>query len=122
MMENDKIIGGDTLILGGLKFRGFHGVKAERTLGQKFMIDVDAWMDLRAAGKSNQQSDTLSYAEIYRYLQFTEIQQLLRSTISGRTDRLSKKSPNWVEVISYPIVFRRPERVSRVRIGIGELE
>lgn len=67
MMQNDEIIGGDKLILRGLMFHGFHGVKPEeKTLGQKFLIDVDAWMDLRAAGKSDQMSDTLSYTEIYR--------------------------------------------------------
>lgn len=38
----------------------------ERTLGQKFVIDVDAWMDLREAGKSDRLSDTISYTEIYR--------------------------------------------------------
>ncbi|CAH9079204.1 unnamed protein product [Cuscuta europaea] len=43
---------GDKLVLRGLKFHGFHGVKAEeRTLGQKFVVDMDVWMDLRAAVK-----------------------------------------------------------------------
>lgn len=38
----------------------------EKTLGQKFLIDVDAWMDLRVAGKSDNLSDTISYTDIYR--------------------------------------------------------
>ncbi|CAH9079206.1 unnamed protein product [Cuscuta europaea] len=58
---------GDKLVLRGLKFHGFHGVKAEeRTLGQKFVVDMDVWMDLRAAGKSDQLLDTLSYTDVYR--------------------------------------------------------
>ncbi|KAJ4823327.1 hypothetical protein Tsubulata_001493 [Turnera subulata] len=58
--------GGDKLILRGLKFHGFHGVlPEERILGQKFLIDVDAWMDLRIAGKSDCLSDTISYTDIY---------------------------------------------------------
>lgn len=58
---------GDKLILRGLKFHGFHGVKEEeRKLGQKFLVDVDAWMDLRKPGQSDQLSDTISYTEIYR--------------------------------------------------------
>ncbi|MBA0550690.1 hypothetical protein Golob_021614 [Gossypium lobatum] len=41
---------GDKLILRGLKFHGFHGIKPEeKKLGQKFLVDVDAWMDLRKA-------------------------------------------------------------------------
>lgn len=57
---------GDKLVLRGLKFHGYHGVKQEeRKLGQKFMVDVDAWMDLRPAGVSDCLSDTLSYTDIY---------------------------------------------------------
>lgn len=68
-MEDNEIIKGDKLILRGLKFHGFHGVKPEeRTLGQKFVIDVDAWMDLRPAGKTDCLSDTISYTTIYRYV------------------------------------------------------
>lgn len=58
---------GDKLILKGLKFHGFHGVKPEeQSLGQKFLVDIDAWMDLRPAGLSDQLSDSISYTEIYR--------------------------------------------------------
>ncbi|GAA0149694.1 aldolase [Lithospermum erythrorhizon] len=58
---------GDKLVLRGLKFHGFHGVKPEeKTLGQKFVIDVDAWMDLLPAGVSDNLSDTVSYTAIYR--------------------------------------------------------
>lgn len=67
-MEGDEILGGDKLIVRGLKIHGFHGVKPEeKALGQKFLIDVDAWMDLREAGKSDRLSDTISYTEIYRW-------------------------------------------------------
>nr|AFK45480.1 unknown [Lotus japonicus] len=66
-MESDSaLIFGDKLILRGLTFHGFHGVKPEeRTLGQKFLVDIDAWMDLKAACNSDHLSDTLSYTEIY---------------------------------------------------------
>lgn len=66
-MEDFEMPRGDKLILRGLKFHGFHGVKLEeRKLGQKFLVDVDAWMDLRKAGKSDDIADTVSYADIYR--------------------------------------------------------
>ncbi|CAN1173400.1 Dihydroneopterin aldolase 1 [Linum perenne] len=62
--------GGDKLILRGMKFHGFHGVKKEeRSLGQKFLVDVDAWMDLRPAGESDQLTDTINYADIYRIVE-----------------------------------------------------
>ncbi|CAM8971474.1 unnamed protein product [Rhodiola kirilowii] len=66
-MERDGIANGDKLILRGLKFHGFHGVKPEeKTLGQKFLIDIDAWMDLRQAGETDCLDDTISYTSIYR--------------------------------------------------------
>uniref|UniRef100_A0ACD5Y2L9 Uncharacterized protein n=1 Tax=Avena sativa TaxID=4498 RepID=A0ACD5Y2L9_AVESA len=59
--------GGDKLILRGMQFHGFHGVlQEEKKLGQKFVIDVDAWMDLAAAGDSDDISHTVSYVDIYR--------------------------------------------------------
>ncbi|KAL5697605.1 hypothetical protein ACHQM5_028730 [Ranunculus cassubicifolius] len=66
-MDDDVIAKGDKLVLRGLKFHGFHGVKSEeKKMGQKFLVDVDAWLDLREAGKSDRLSDTISYTEIYR--------------------------------------------------------
>jgi len=63
----DAVISGDKLIVKGLIFYGFHGARPEeRTLGQKFFVDVDAWMDLKPAGKSDNLSDTFNYTEIYR--------------------------------------------------------
>lgn len=57
----------DKLVLRGLQFHGFHGVKQEeRTLGQKFLLDIDAWLDLSTAGKSDSLADTVSYTDIYR--------------------------------------------------------
>lgn len=67
MEGDDALLQGDKLILRGLTFHGFHGAKPEeRKLGQKFFVDVDAWMDLKAAGKSDHLLDTVSYTEIYR--------------------------------------------------------
>nr|CAB3457880.1 unnamed protein product [Digitaria exilis] len=61
LMAERELIGKDKL------FHGFHGVKQEeKTLGQKFAVDVDAWMDLSTAGESDSISDTVSYMDIYR--------------------------------------------------------
>ncbi|KAL5709011.1 Dihydroneopterin aldolase 1 [Ranunculus cassubicifolius] len=71
-MFEPEIAKGDKLVLRGLKFHGFHGVKSEeKKLGQKFLVDVDAWADLRVAGKSDCLSDTISYTEIYRLVLIT---------------------------------------------------
>ena len=57
----------DKLILRGLKFYGFHGaIPEEKTLGQMFMLDIDAFMSLKKAGLSDNLADSISYVDIYK--------------------------------------------------------
>lgn len=66
-MDGKDLPKSDKLVLRGLKFHGFHGAKPEeKKLGQKFLVDVDAWLDLRQAGRTDCLSDTVSYTDIYR--------------------------------------------------------
>ncbi|MCL7033055.1 hypothetical protein MKW94_008117, partial [Papaver nudicaule] len=66
-MEEDGVIPkGDKLILRGLKFQGYHGfLPKEKTLGEKFVIDMDAWVDLREPGKTDNLNDSISYVDLY---------------------------------------------------------
>ncbi|KAG2645216.1 dihydroneopterin aldolase 2-like isoform X1 [Panicum virgatum] len=67
LMAERELIGKDKLVLRDLQFHGFHGVKQEeKTLGQKFAVDADAWMDLSIAGETDSIYDTVSYTDIYR--------------------------------------------------------
>ena len=60
--------GGDKLILKGLKFYGYHGaIPEEKTLGQMFLVDIDAWVSLKKAGESDNLDDTISYVDIFRF-------------------------------------------------------
>ncbi|CAH9134900.1 unnamed protein product [Cuscuta epithymum] len=104
----DDVPKGDKLVLRGLKFHGFHGVKAEeRTLGQKFVVDMDAWMDLRPAGKSDRLSDTLSYTDIYR---------IVKEVVEGSAHNLLESV---AEHISSATLSRYPQ-VSAVRVQVGK--
>lgn len=68
VMGGRNLVDVDKLVLRGLQFHGFHGVKQEeKKLGQKFFVDVDAWLDLSTAGATDDISDTVSYTDIYRY-------------------------------------------------------
>jgi len=59
----------DRILLRGMLFHGYHGVFAEENkLGQKFLVDVDAWVDLRAAGGSDDIGKSVSYAELYEQI------------------------------------------------------
>jgi len=56
---------GDRIELRGLRVRGHHGVlPEERRDGQDFVVDVVAWLDLRAAARSDDLADTLDYGAL----------------------------------------------------------
>ncbi|CAK7342103.1 unnamed protein product [Dovyalis caffra] len=108
VMEDEEIRGGDKLILRGLRFHGFHGVKPEeRTLGQKFVIDVDAWMDLRPAGLSDCLSDTISYTEIYR---------IVKEVVEGLPQNLLESV---AQLIASTTLTKFPQ-ISAVRVKVGK--
>lgn len=55
----------DRIELRGLKVRGNHGVfDHERADGQDFFIDVVLWLDLQAAGESDDLADTVDYGAL----------------------------------------------------------
>jgi 7,8-dihydroneopterin aldolase/epimerase/oxygenase len=56
----------DKIILQGMAFYAFHGVsQAERELGHRFEVDVEAGLSTRKAGLSDDINDTVNYQEIY---------------------------------------------------------
>ena len=57
----------DKIRLEGMVFYGYHGVRpAERKTGQRFAVDLEVTRDLKAAGRSGDLRDTVSYSEIFR--------------------------------------------------------
>ena len=73
----------DRIILKGMQFYGFHGVNPEeRQLGQPYIVDLTAELDLQPAGASDNLADTVSYAHLYRIARSVtegEPRQLLES-------------------------------------------
>lgn len=62
-------MGHDRIRLRGLQFFAYHGVMdEEKTLGQRFFVDVDLRRDLSLAGQSDQVQDTINYAEVYQVI------------------------------------------------------
>lgn len=58
---------GDRILLNGMTFYGYHGVRPEeKELGQRFVVDVEMGLDLRAAGASDDLTDTVDYSRAYR--------------------------------------------------------
>jgi 7,8-dihydroneopterin aldolase/epimerase/oxygenase len=94
----DALIGGDKLILRGLTFYGFHGAIAEeRTLGQKFVVDVDAWLDL----------NSFSYAEIYL---------IAKRVIEGPAQNLLESVAHKIAIATLEV----QKKISAVRVKVGK--
>lgn len=56
----------DLLVLEGMSFYGYHGeTQAERTLGNRFHVDVEIRTDLAIAGRSDDIADTIDYAHAF---------------------------------------------------------
>ena len=56
----------DKIKLTGLDFYGYHGcLPEERENGQHFYLDITMYADLKAAGESDDLTQTINYAEVY---------------------------------------------------------
>ncbi len=59
--------GFDRVFVQGIQFYGYHGVAdEERRQGQRFLMDVELNVDLRNAGKRDELSAFIDYAEVLR--------------------------------------------------------
>ena len=56
----------DKIILKGMAFYGFHGLNdAEQELGQRFIVDMELYVDTRTAGLSDNADDIVNYVPIF---------------------------------------------------------
>lgn len=59
----------DRLFLRAMPFYARHGLyPAERELGQRFVVDVDCWLDTRPAAWADDAELTVSYQHIYDHV------------------------------------------------------
>jgi 7,8-dihydroneopterin aldolase/epimerase/oxygenase len=57
----------DRVVIDGIHFYAYHGHRSEETeLGQRFELTIQAFLDLSAAGKSDDLSDTLNYQVLFQ--------------------------------------------------------
>jgi dihydroneopterin aldolase len=60
----------DKIILEGMEFYGYHGTTPEeRKLGQRFILDVELFLDLQPAGVSDDLDRTVNYAQVFETVQ-----------------------------------------------------
>jgi len=91
-------------------FYGYHGVlEAERTLGQRFIVDVSMDLDLEPAGRSDTLDLTVNYALVY---------DLVREVVTGPPRQL-------IEAVAEEIAERilaEHRQIDNVRVRIRKPE
>ena len=99
--------GRDKVIVRGLRVFGYHGVHPhEQERGQDFVIDLEAHLDLRPAGRGDDLDETLDYADLAR--RATAIVSSERfNLIEALAERLA------AEVLEDPRVARTVIRVGK---------
>lgn len=56
----------DNIKLTGMEFFGYHGALAEENkLGQRFLVDLELYLDLHQAGAGDDLSASINYAQAY---------------------------------------------------------
>jgi dihydroneopterin aldolase len=80
----------DRILLEGLSFYAYHGVRSEeKTLGQKFVVDLALELDLAPAGVSDDLSLTLDYGEVYRVVR-EQVESSSRDTIEAVAEQVAR--------------------------------
>ena len=60
----------DKIILSGMVFYGYHGASSsEQSLGQRFVVDLEAEYDLSAAGTTDSLVSTVNYSHLFKAVQ-----------------------------------------------------
>ncbi len=87
----------DRIILKGMRFYGYHGVNPEeKALGQSYVVDLAADIDLARPGASDRLEDTVSYTLMYRIAKAViegDSRNLLEALAQDIADRLLTELP-----------------------------
>lgn len=95
----------DKIILSGMVFYGYHGVnRAERELGQRFVVDLELSRDLSAAGLSDDLGMTVNYAAVFR---------VAKEVVEGQPSNLIEAV---AERLATAVLARFPVEAVRVRV------
>lgn len=100
----------DRILLEGMQFYGYHGVNPEeRVLGQRYVVDLAADLDLSRAGATDRLEDTVSYSHIYRTVRTVmegEPRNLLESAAQAIAARLLAEFP--IDAVSVTVKKPNP--------------
>ncbi len=81
----------DLIRIKDMSFYGYHGVTAaEKETGRKYEVDCELEVDLAEPGQTDQLSDTIDYAEVYKLIK-KEVENTAYSLLERLTSSLTGK-------------------------------
>jgi len=98
----------DKILLQNMMFYGFHGVyEYERTIGQRFYVDVEYEVDTRPAGGSDNLEDTIDYTAIYALIkEIAEKKQF--QLLEAFAEHIAAKILAWKAITAVTVRVRKP--------------
>lgn len=99
----------DKIQLDGMVFYGFHGVgPEEQNVGQRFVIDLEAERDLKAAGRSDDPEDTVNYSKMFRVVKDI-VEGPSRKLLESVAETIAGAILDGFDVESVRITVKKPE-------------
>lgn len=99
----------DTIFLEGMQFYGYHGVNPEeRSLGQRFLVDVEFSTMLQTAGRSDNLTDTINYSSVYKRVRAI-VEGPPRSLIEAVAEEIAMTLLNEFPTTRVVVTVRKPE-------------
>ncbi len=96
----------DCVFLRGIRLYGYHGTHIEETrLGQRFELDIEARLDLRPAGESDDLTKGVSYTDLF---------EVARDVVEG-------EPLNLIETVAHRVATRTLERFPPVDSVVVEI-
>lgn len=99
----------DKIILKGMVFYGFHGMNpAEQELGQRFIVDLTATLDLGQAGASDMLEDTVSYTRLYQTVKEV-MEGPSRKLLENAAETIAGRLLDQQDISAVQIRIKKPE-------------
>lgn len=103
----------DRILLEGMVFHGYHGtLAAERELGQRFVVDLELYLDLAPAGRGDDLTLTVDYAEAHR-----RAREIVEGEPVDLTETLAERIA-WAVLADHPSVEAVRAKVSKPQVRL----
>lgn len=104
----------DRIIIREIEFYGYHGVlPEEKRLGQRFQVDLDLYLDLAPAGRTDDLRQTVNYAAVVE-----KVVQLGRERVYNLIEALAEAIA--AEILADPLIARVKVRVKKPQAPIPQ--